>query len=192
MDASRFDRFAVSVSRAGASRRTVLHRVAGGGLAAALAAVGLGGFTTPEAAAKKKTCVKRCKTQGKKHDWSSKKKKDCKAKCKKGFSITTTNINSLTAGLPVTVCTVGSSTGCAAGSTCVLNEAGLTVCVANSALGICSVSSECATGFCGNIVAGLGVCLPCGYLGSSVCGQTCCAIGLCANPVANLCVLPQH
>ena len=59
MDANRFDDIAVSLADSGASRRSLLGRVAAGALAAALSALGIGGFGPEDAEAK--SCKKRCK-----------------------------------------------------------------------------------------------------------------------------------
>jgi hypothetical protein len=68
LDADRFDQLAVAVSHAAPSRRSLLRRIAGGGVATALAALGISGFGEEYAAAK--SCEKRCKQKAKKHDWS--------------------------------------------------------------------------------------------------------------------------
>ncbi len=198
MDANGFDRFAVSVADATSSRRSVLHRIIGGGLATALAALGISGFGAEEAEAR--SCKGRCRKKAKKKDWSNKKKKNCIAKCTKpkgvpgtpsNNSTITTIINNAGTTPPSGSCTVGTSTGCAAGNTCVLNAAGASVCVANSVLGTCTVDTQCATGFCGNVVSGLGVCLPCGLLGTNtnVCGPRCCVLKVCLDPLLGVCAL---
>jgi len=197
LDAKGFDRLAVSVATATSSRRGVLHRIAGGGLATVLAALGIAGFRVKDAEAKK-SCKKRCKQKAKKKDWSSKKKKNCLKKCKKketGRGVPGTPISnntSTTTGTPPPggTCTLGTTTGCPAGNTCVLNAAGASVCINNSA--VCTSNAQCATGFCGNITNGAGLCLPCGTQGTTICGtppaQVCCGVGLTCSPVLNLCI----
>ena len=60
MEAERFDELAASVAKGEASRRSVLFRFGGGGLAALLATLGIGGLDVEEADARR-SCRKRCK-----------------------------------------------------------------------------------------------------------------------------------
>lgn len=76
MDASRFDALATALATSDTSRRSIFQRLFAGGLAAALAAIGIGGFTPEEAEAK--NCKKKCKKKN-----TAKKRRKCRKKCDK-------------------------------------------------------------------------------------------------------------
>lgn len=76
MDQHRFDQIVRAVAE-DASRRTLLQRVSGGGVAALLVALALGG-TDPNVAEARKSCAQQCKNKN-----SKKKRKACRKKCKK-------------------------------------------------------------------------------------------------------------
>jgi hypothetical protein len=195
LDGNRFDKLAVSLAGAGSSRRSLLARFAGGGFAAALAALGIGGLGAEDAEAKKKakSCPKKCNKKAKKKDWSNKKKKACKEKCKKKAAVgTSISNNAIFTGTTTPIggtCTVGAAGGnCAVGTTCVLNASGAMVCAPSDQVKTCTANSQCPTGFC----ASVGICLPCGTLGTTICGsgtsQTCCAVGVSCNPNLDICL----
>jgi hypothetical protein len=75
VDSNQFDEITIAVAE-GETRRTVLRRVFGGGLAAALAAIGITAFEAEDAEAK--SCKNKCKKKKNK-----KARKNCKKKCNK-------------------------------------------------------------------------------------------------------------
>jgi hypothetical protein len=213
LDADRFDQLAVSVSQAAPSRRSLLRRVVGGGLATALAALGIGGFGEEHAAAK--SCEKRCKQKAKKHDWSAKKRKSCLNKCKQGSTA-----GGGTGGGAGAACQTSSN--CSGGLTCVNN-----FCVSLSGTGgggtggggtggggggtggggggtgggggggllglggICVLDTECLSAFCNNTVLdvnGKGRCDSCTTV---LCGapnqRRCCGLVQICGPL-NVCI----
>ncbi len=178
VDGKRFDEFTTALAEGETSRRSILQRVAGGSFAAALAAIGITGFSAEEADAKK-SCKKKCKKKN-----TAKQRRKCKKRCKKKDNGTTS------AGFPITinttllgtVCTVGGTEcGTGTGLTCVL---GLCAPIDNGAA--CSTGSDCSTGRCTG-----GVCSQCDTL--NVCGtagsQQCCVAE--ASCASGQCVLPQ-
>jgi hypothetical protein len=217
MDGNRFDNLAVSLVDAESSRRSLLARLIGGGFAAVLAALGIGGFSAEDADAKKrggrkrggrkkaKTCEQKCNKKGKRkrggkgkgggrrRKKSSKSKAACLAKCQPaGTSSAITSNQIFTGGTTPTgpggTCTLGTTADCVAGSTCVLDAAGTQICVTSDQILTCTSSAQCPTGFC----ASVGICLPCGTLGTSICGQestqTCCAAGAECHPTLDICL----
>src|SRR5215203_757221 len=189
MDSNRFDRLAVLLSDTGTSRRSVLGRLAPSGFAAALASLGISGFATENAEAGKKGRGKKGGGHHKKK--SSQSKAACLANCQPaGTSSGITSNQIFSGGVPPALgsCTLGTSTGCLVGSTCVLDVAGTQICVSSDQIQICTTSAECPTGFC----ASVGICLPCSTLGTSICGQgasqTCCAVGAQCHPTLNICL----
>ena|SRR5829696_4631751 len=208
MDSNRFDRLAVLLADTGTSRRSLLGRLAPGGFAAALASLGISGFTAEDAEAgkkgggkrggkkKPKSCEQKCNGKGKKGGGHHKKKSSqskaaCLAKCQPaGTSSGITSNQIFSGGVPPASgsCTLGTSTGCLVGSTCVLDVAGTQICVSSDQIRTCTTSAECPTGFC----ASVGICLPCSTLGTSICGQgasqTCCAVGAQCHPTLNICL----
>jgi hypothetical protein len=159
VDANRFDRLTVAVAAAASSRRSLLRRIGGGSLATALAALGIGGVSPEDAEAKKaKSCTKRCNKKAKKKDWSAKKKKACKDKCK------------AKAG--------GGGGGSGGGGNS--SGAGIRINAGGTAIGLaCSSSAECASGFCE-----LGLCAPC----LEKCHGECCVIGAFCHSNLRICV----
>jgi hypothetical protein len=95
---------------------------------------------------------------------------------------------------PGNTCVLGTAQGCPGNFTCVLNAAGVQVCLPNNLVLNCTTNAQCPSGFCRNIAGGLGICLPCGVLGTTLCGsgasQECCVLGVCSN-ILNICLLPQ-
>jgi hypothetical protein len=194
MDGNRFDRLVASLADAGSSRRSLLGRLAGGGLATALVALGIGGVSTESAEAKKKkkSCA-RCKKKN-----SPQKRRRCRRRCGKqnggpaGFAATN---NTFTTPIgPGGTCTAGvvGPPGCGVGAMCVVGPEGTNVCVDQTLVDTCASSAECATGFCSNIVNGVGVCALCGTQGTELCGtapnQQCCVVGASCPPTGNVCV----
>ena len=122
---------------------------------------------------------------------SSQSKAACLANCQPaGTSSGITSNQIFSGGVPPASgsCTLGTSTGCLVGSTCVLDVAGTQICVSSDQIRTCTTSAECPTGFC----ASVGICLPCSTLGTSICGQgasqTCCAVGAQCHPTLNICL----
>lgn len=85
MEPQRFDELAASVAEGETSRRSVLARLGGGGFAALLATLGIGGLDVEEAEAKK-SCRKRCKKRK-----TAAKRRRCRRRCKKGTTRCTSN-----------------------------------------------------------------------------------------------------
>jgi hypothetical protein len=73
----RFDELAASIAKSETSRRAAVLCIGGGGLAALLATIGIGGVGFEEADAKK-PCKKRCKRKDDKD-----KRRKCKRRCRK-------------------------------------------------------------------------------------------------------------
>lgn len=174
VDGKKFDAFATALAEGETSRRSILQRIAGGGFAAALAAIGIGGFTAEDADAKK-SCKKKCNKK------SGKKRSKCKKKCNKGgttsagfpISVNTTLINS--------ACTVGGP-ACGTGLECV----GV-VCLPIDLGDVCATGADCSTGRCN-----AGVCSQCDTI--DICGtvvgrEQCCVAD--ASCVTGTCVIPQ-
>jgi hypothetical protein len=162
LDGNRFDKLAVSLAAAGSSRRSLLARLAGGGFAAALAALGIGGFSAEDAEAKKKakSCTKRCNKKAKKKDWSAKKKRACNDKCKNKAG-------------------GGGGGGGGGGS-----SAGFRIVNTSDVGEGCTSSASCNTGFCLDPLGVGGTCQVCDPL--LVCGggddKRCCIVGAeCVN-----------
>lgn len=184
MEPERFDGLAASVAKNESSRRSMLFRFGGSGVAAFLAAVGIGGLDVDEAEAKK-SCKKRCKKKDDKD-----KRRRCKRRCRKKGGNTPGSPNSF----PITVnldllgdaCT---PTGGECGDP---NDTGLE-CVASICVPVdlgdigdtCADGSDCATGRCS---LGL-LCTDCPV--ASICGtagnQVCCVVD--ATCAAGVCVL---
>src|SRR5215213_2235844 len=141
----------------------MLARLAGGGFAAALASLGIGGFGAE--AKNAKSCAKRCNKKAKKHVWSSKKKKACKNKCAKESG--------------------GGGSGGAGGGG---SSAGFRIVSLSDVGEGCTSSATCDTGFC-RIIAGIGSCQPCDVL--LTCGgprnEQCCLVG--ASCINGVCIL---
>lgn len=180
MEQDRFDALAMSLVDEGTSRRSVLGRLAAGGLAAALGITAFAALEDDEAEAKK-SCKKKCKNRN-----TAKKRRKCRKKCKRTSSPPPP---AQTAGFPITVdttllgiaCTpLGGECGMGTGLECV----GL-VCVPIDLGDVCVTGATCSTGQCN-----AGVCSECDAL--NVCGtagsEQCCVAD--ATCVANLCVLP--
>ena len=166
MDASRFDQLAVSVAHAAGSRRSLLHRLAGGSVAAALAAIGIGDFTSEDAEAQKKkkkkkggSCRKRCTQRG----WSRAKRQACKAKCKKAGG------GAGTGGGGTTTCSTNAQ--CSGGLACI-----------NKTCQACTLASQCD-----GLVCVDGLCVGAGPTGCTAVPDTCPDPLIC---VGTVCVLP--
>lgn len=179
MEQDRFDTLARSLVDEGTSRRSVLGRLAAGGVAAAL---GISAFTALESddAEARKSCKKRCKKKN-----TSKKRRKCRKRCKKTSSPTPTPA----AGFPITVnttllgsaCPLGTECGTGTGLECV----GL-VCVPIDLGDVCVTGATCDTGQCtGGFCAQCDVANVCGTAGS----EQCCVAD--ADCIAGVCVLPN-
>ncbi|MFN8677995.1 MAG: hypothetical protein U0Z70_16565 [Thermomicrobiales bacterium] len=177
MEHGRFDALTISLADEGTSRRSVLGRLAAGGLAAALGVTAFTALEGDDAEAKKK-CKKRCKNKN-----TAKKRRKCRKRCKKTSSPTPA------AGFPITIDTTLLGTSCTAGGGECGTGTGLEcvalVCVPIDLGDVCVTGADCATGRCN-----AGVCAECDVL--NVCGaagsEQCCVVD--ADCIANACVLP--
>lgn len=166
MEQDRFDALAISLADEGTSRRSVLGRLAAGGVAAAL---GITAFTTfgDEDAEAKKSCRKKCKNK------EGNAKKRCKRKCKKKATAASCSTNTNCSGGQVCInarCT-STCTGaaqCSSGQVC-LNGACTTACGTSAA---CGGGQVCVNGGCTNACIDSGDCT-----GGQVCIQ-----GVCGTP----------
>lgn len=171
MDQNRFDKLAVSLAEAGSSRRSILARLAASGFAAALATLGIGGFSAEDADAKKKKdkCAKNCKKKN-----SKQARRQCRKKCDKPnhTSISITNSQAPAGG----TCTVGSNAGCPAGFTCLAGPAGLFICQSNptTPVGGCTSNSQCSSGRCDT---GSHTCVVCPTICGTPGAPICCTLG---------------
>jgi hypothetical protein len=175
MDGSRFDTMVALLAETGSSRRSLLGRLAGGGLAAALAALGIGGFNAEDGeAASKRRCLRRCK---KKDNRAA--RRQCKKKCRRPKNRTTVinNNSQVITGFvaptgPGGTCTVAPQAGCPVGATCVVGPAGLNICIVNptTPVGGCTSDAQCASGRCDVNTNTCVVCpMVCGTPGAPVC-----------------------
>jgi hypothetical protein len=83
LDAKRFDELAMALAESESSRRSVVHRVFGGGLAALLAALGLAGPFNEQATAQKKKKKKRRGCPGKcRRRKKLKARRRCRLRCR--------------------------------------------------------------------------------------------------------------
>ena len=194
MDGNRFDKLAVSLVDAGSSRRSLLARLVGGGFAAALAALGIGGFSAEDAEARRRakkrgdeegedvqarSAIRREEEAWRQGQGRGKGRRACKSKCslpsqvpagRNSSAISKQRRSSQAATPPIGrgTCTVGTVSGVVPSvRTCVLNVAG-DPWSARPAIKCltCTANSQCPTGFC----ASVGICLPCGTLGTTICG----------------------
>lgn len=185
MEQDRFDALAVSLADEGTSRRSVLGRLATGGVAAALGITAFAGFEDDEAEAKKK-CKKRCKKKN-----TSKKRRKCRKRCKRKTTTTTSTTPAPpAAGFPITINTTLLGTPCTAlGGECGTGtglECVGVVCLPIDLGNVCVTGATCDTGQCtGGFCTECGVLNLCGTVGS----QQCCVAN--ATCVAGLCVLPS-
>lgn len=169
MEPERFDELATSVAEGEASRRSVVMRLGGGGLAALLAAIGFGGDGTEEAEARK----------GRK----PRKPRKRRRRRRRGGGNTTVQ-----AGFPITINNSLIGNACALADDCGGTGSGL-ACVAGfcaiDTTIICTSGADCATGAC---VAGF--CDTCDDL-LEVCGdpgnQQCCVVE--ADCISGACVI---
>ncbi len=177
MEPERFDGLAASVAKNESSRRSMLFRFGGGGVAAFLAAVGIGGLDVDEAEAKRK-CKKRCKKKDDKD-----KRRRCKRRCrKKGGNTAASNSTPITFDIDLlnTPCTVGGSEcGTGTGLECVS-----LVCVPIDLGDPCVDDDDCSTGQCDPATD---FCVLC----TEICGdpgdEVCCIVG--AQCIGGACVL---
>lgn len=185
MEPERFDGLAASVAKNESSRRSMLFRFGGGGVAAFLAAVGIGGLDVDEAEAKRK-CKKRCKKKDDKD-----KRRRCKRRCRKkkgGDTAGSPNSFPITVNLDLLGDSCTPTGGeCGDPNDTGLECSGLGVCVPIDLGDIgdtCTDGSDCATGRCTALL-----CTDCPA--ASICGtvgnEVCCVVD--ATCVNDLCVL---
>lgn len=147
MDAERFDELTASLAEEGTSRRSVLQRLGGGGLAAALAAFGIGGLDVEDAEAK--NCRRRCRNRN-----TARKRRRCLRRCRRVSAQTcappctgtqicagTTCIN------PPTACTGTGQGTCSGGFLCVGGICLLSNCT-GTGQGSCASGFLCIGGVC--------------------------------------------
>jgi hypothetical protein len=130
MDSSRFDGLTKAFAE-GRSRRDVIKKLAGGGLAAALAVVGLAAVDVEEADAA--GCRSRCR-----HKYTGARRRRCLKRCTRTQNNTTNgvtiNVGGLTVGQSVGVCTPTTALLCQSGS-CSTSTNNCTACDQNRLCG---------------------------------------------------------
>jgi hypothetical protein len=180
MESKRFDDVARALGGDGASRRSLLLRVVGGGLAATVAGIGLSLAASEDADAGRRGRRRRRKRRRRGGSGGG------GTTVNAGYSVTVNN-----AGLLGTTCTTGDLAACGGLLSGLLCAAGICVLSPATLLGItpaggCTTGAQCASGACQ-----AGQCVNCDTI--KLCGtganRQCCVVN--ATCVNNLCVLQQ-
>jgi hypothetical protein len=180
MESKRFDDVARALGGDGASRRSLLRRVVGGGLAAAVAGIGLSLAASEDADAGRRGRRRRRKRRRRGGSGGG------GTTVNAGYSVTVNN-----AGLLGTTCTTGDLAACGGPLGGLLCAAGICILSPATLLGItpaggCTTGAQCPSGACQ-----AGQCVNCDTI--KLCGtgsnRQCCVVN--ATCVNNLCVLQQ-